>query len=74
VQAEAERRVLGPLDRFDERLDFDQQVAGDHLLGFGERAIRSPCACFRCTARAHAAGSRREADEIGQHPGLLRLP
>src|SRR5215471_15962790 len=32
-------RALGPFDRLFPRLDLDQPVAGDQLLGLGERAV-----------------------------------
>src|SRR5689334_18100896 len=72
LQVDTVRSALGPLDRLGQRLDFEQRVARDHLLGFGERAIDHR-ALATAVLHPRAAAGRREAAEIEQHAGLLQL-
>src|SRR5690242_7120576 len=62
------RVALGPLDRFLARFRPDDGVAGDELLGFGERPVDEAALCA-VVVDAPALAARLEARGIEQHAG-----
>src|SRR6185295_1707103 len=62
-----ERDPLGPLDRLLARLDLDDPVAGDQLLGLGERAVDHLALAAGREPDPRALRARRQAGAVEHH-------